>query len=116
MRNWLIIIGLLVLLLALGFFVFTSWILPKAAVKFVPVKWQNIPLGQKRITVHEYLDQPNGVSDSVETWQHELTSSKKYVLKIGYRQDSIAIKYRISYEVTFFGFANTTEVISDSIQ
>jgi hypothetical protein len=115
MKKWLIIIGLLLLLLMGGFFVFTSWIMPKAAVTFLPAKWQNIPLGQKRITLHEYLDQPDSVSYSTDLWRHKLNNTKQYILNVGYGADSTAINYNITYEVKVFGFINSTEVRSDSL-
>lgn len=116
MKKWLIIIGLLLLLLVCGFLVITRTIMPKAAKTFVPVKWQNIPLGQKRIVVHEYLGEPDSMLHNKDLWKHKLNNNKQYQLTIGYNADSIARHYLIVYEVELLGISNTTEVSSDSLR
>jgi hypothetical protein len=116
MKKWLIITGLLLLLLVTGFLVITKTIMPKAAKTFVPVKWQNIPLGQKRIVVHQYLGEPDSVFNNIDLWKHKLNNAKQYQLSIAYDGDTTAVKYDIIYEVKLFGFSNTTEVSSDSLR
>lgn len=115
MKKWLIIIGLLLLLLIGGFLSVIKLVMPKAAITFVPVKWQNIPLGEKRTVTYEYLGEPLLSESNKDTWEHRLNNSKKYILNIEYNADSAVKFYRIVYAINVFGFTDTTIVNSDSI-
>jgi hypothetical protein len=115
MRAWLIIIGLLMLLLIGGFLVVTRVVMPKAAVTFLPAKWQNIPLGQKRLVVYQYLGKPDSIAGNNDLWYNKLNESKQYDLLVSYNADSIAAKYSVTYKVNFLGFRNSTEVRTDSL-
>lgn len=115
MKKWLIIIGLLLLLFTAGFVVMLKVIMPKAAIAFVPVKWQNIPLGEKRIVLHEYLDKPLSVAKNTDHWEEKLGERKKYTLDIGYGPDSIAKNYSILYKIKLLGFSDVTTIKIDSI-
>lgn len=114
MKQWLVIVGLLLMLLVAGFFVATNMIMPKAATAFVPVKWQNIPLGQNRNIVWEYLGSPDSTSGATDWWQHRLNDSKKYWLTV-YYHDTVAKRYSIEYTVRLLGFHTCTEIRADSI-
>ena len=115
MKQWLIIAGLLLVLLAGGYLVFSKLIMPKAAEAFIPAKWRNIPLGQKRTVVYEYLGEPVKKGQVTDGWDQHINKSKKYVLLITFGQDSTAKKYGIHYEVEALGYTNVTNLSADSI-
>jgi hypothetical protein len=115
MRAWVVIIGLLSLLLIGGFLIAVKVVMPKAALTFLPGKWQNIPLGQKRMVVFGYLDKPDSTNGNNDTWYYKLNESKLYHLLVSYNTDTIAAKYSITYEVKFLGFSNSTELRTDSL-
>lgn len=115
MKSWLVITGLLLLLLVAGFFTVTKLIMPQTAVAFLPAKWQNIPLGQKRNVVQHYLGEPIVISPGKDEWRQQLNESKRYVLSIQYSPDSIARRYDIVYQFKLLFFSDAVKVKSDSI-
>jgi hypothetical protein len=116
MRKWLIIIGLLLLLFVAGYFAVFKFMVPKVAASFMPVKWQNIPLGQKRTVLLEYLGTPDSSISNNDHWQQKINEMKKYVLDVKYNEDSVAVVYNINYEVDLLGFVQRTQVLADSLK
>lgn len=116
MKQWLIIIILLLLLFTGGYFFLFRMVAPKAARAFIPVKWQNIPLGEKKAIVHEYLGEPDTVIAGKEHWEQKLSSIKKYMLDVEYRGDTIALSYQVTYQAEVLGFKQSTDVYSDTLK
>jgi hypothetical protein len=116
MKQWLIIIGLLLLLLAGGYFAAMKMTLPKAARAFIPVKWQNVPLGQSKRIVHEYLGEPDTVINGKEYWRQQLNSMKQYVLGVTYSGDTMSAGYRVVYEVEIMGMKQVMDVQADTLK
>src|SRR5688572_12028447 len=114
MKKWIIIIGLMMALLIGGYVVVFKLIVPKTAAAFMPVKWQHIPLGQKKTVMHEYLGTPLRKAGNIYQWEQKIDNRKRYVLDVTYN-DTIAIKYFVAYEVKVLGFIQRSEIKSDSI-
>jgi hypothetical protein len=115
MKKWIIIIGLMLALLIGGYVVVFKLIVPKTAAAFIPVKWKNIPLGEKRVIVHEYLGKPASRGIGRDRWFHRLSDHKWYGLFLQYDTNMTAKKYRITYTVSWWKDSKTIEVMSDSI-
>ena len=116
MKQWLIIIVLLLALFAGGFFLAVKLIMPKAAVTFIPAKWQNVPLRQHRNVVLHYFGEPDSTAGNTDIWKHKLSKAKQYSIVIDYDTASVARKYIINYEVVVLGYRSTTEIITDSVR
>jgi hypothetical protein len=116
MKQLLIIIGLLLLLFIGGYIAVIKVTMPKAARAFIPVKWQNVPLGQNKKVMHEYLGEPDTVINGREYWEQHLSSMKKYVLDVAYRGDTASASYRVIYEVEIMGMKQVTDVQADTLQ
>jgi hypothetical protein len=116
MKKWFIIIGVLSALFVGGYFAVFKTIVPKAASAFMPVKWQNIPIGQKRNAVHEYLGAPSIRDSNKDQWQQKINDLKRYVLEVTYNKDSVAINYDVAYEVEMFGIIQRSEISSDTLR
>ncbi len=86
------------ILIGLAYYFFFEIAVPFVAQTNIPIKWNNIPLGQNRIAVHEYLGKPR-----IEYWDikgDEWTKKAKrntIFLNIGYNNDTIATRYRIGF-------------------
>jgi hypothetical protein len=115
MKKWLIIIGLLLALFIGGYVVVFKLIVPKTAAAFMPVKWQHIPIGQKRVTVHEYLGIPLRKKGNTYQWEQKINDRKRYVLDVTYN-DTIAVKYFVAYEVQILGFMQRSEISYDTLR
>lgn len=116
MKKWLIIIGLLLALFIGGYVAVFKLIVPKTAAAFMPVKWQNIPIGQKRNAVHEYLGAPSVRDSNKDQWQQKINDMKRYVLDVTYSKDSVAINYNVVYEVEMFGLIQRNKISSDTLK
>jgi hypothetical protein len=116
MKKWLIIIVLLLLLLLGGFFFFVKTIAPKAAVVFIPIKWQNIPVGESKTVVLNYLGEPDTVIAATDHWEHKLNANKKYLLDIMYSGDTLCVSYKLTYNLNIFGFQQSTVIRSDTLK
>jgi hypothetical protein len=116
MKKWLIIIAVLLVILIGAYLAIFKMAVPKAAEAFIPLKWQNIPLGQSKTVVHHYLGEPDTVVNGKEYWEQHLNSAKKYVLDVEYLKDTISGSYRVNYEVEILGFNQATEVKSDTLK
>ena len=117
MKKWMVVAGLLAVLLVAGYFAIFKATVPSVAKAFTPLKWENIPIGEKRILVHEYLGLPDSVMPEKDLWFSPINDMKRYVLDITYQEDSIARDYSITYEVDLFGLKHESEVASyDSLR
>jgi len=115
MKKWIVIIGLMLALLIGGYVVVFKLIVPKTAEAFMPVKWQNIPIGQKKIAVSEYLGIPVRKNGNTYQWEQKINDRKRYVLDVTYN-DTIAIRYSVFYEVKMFGFMQRSEISSATLE
>ncbi len=116
MRKWLIIIGLLLALFIGGYLVMFKTVMPKVAVAFIPVKWKNIPIGEKRNIVHKYLGAPSVPNINKDQWQQKINDMKQYVLDVTYNKDSIAVYYNVAYEVEMLGVIQRSDISSDTLK
>ncbi len=114
MKKWIVIIGLMLALLIGGYVVVFKLIVPKTAAAFMPVKWQNVPLGQKKSVVGEYLGIPVRKNGNSYQWEQKINDRKRYVLDVTYN-DTIAIGYDVAYEVKILGWIQRSEIKSDSL-
>ena len=117
MKKWLIALLVISGILAGGYLLVFKLVVPKSAAVFVPLSWQRIPFGEKRGLVHEYLGKPERtLPGGTERWVQVLTDRKRYLLDIGYGADSIATRYRLSYEVDLLGFSHRSIILEDSLE
>lgn len=78
------------------------FIIPKAAAINLPYRWEQIPLGQKRVIAERFLGKATH-SDSTallikgEEWIAHRTNGN-YCLTIYYNQDTIADAYRLTFD------------------
>jgi hypothetical protein len=80
-------------------------IVPFAAKMNIPYRWQHIPLGQKRMAVHEFLGSPISNSNSWDIKGDEWSkrSNKNFVfLNVGYNADTVARRYRIGFVYNYW--------------
>lgn len=85
--------------LALVYYFFYEIALPYAAKANIPARWHNIPLGQKRMIVHEYLGLPSvGHSWDVKAdfWFRKVKKNSLH-LEIRYNMDTAAAGYKIMF-------------------
>jgi hypothetical protein len=115
MKNWVIIVLFLFLFLLGGFFFFIKTIAPRAAAVFIPIKWQNIPLGESKTVVHNYLGEPDTVIAANDHWEHKLNANKKYLLDIMYSGDTLCVSYKLTYNLNIVGFQQSTVIRSDTL-
>lgn len=115
MKKWIIIFGLMLALLIGGYITVFKLIVPKTAAAFMPVKWQNVPIGQKKNAVSEYLGLPVRKKGNSYQWEQKINDRKRYVLDVSYN-DTIAISYDVGYEVEMFGFTQRSEINSDTLK
>lgn len=99
-----LVIALLVLL-AFAIFV----IVPEAVSITLPYRWDNIPVGQKRFVLHQYLGEPAKSTSSLAEKNNEEWIAKRengeYVLTVFYNpKDSVATNYKLvfDYHLWFF--------------
>ena len=94
-KNFLILLASLLFLFIMYSFVF-NFAVPKSASFFLPVKWQHIPLGEKKMVVHAYLGKP--IKESISEDDFEIKAgNNNYVLQVAYDKDTIAENYAIFY-------------------
>lgn len=115
MRKWLIILLILMAVLSMGYYAMVKIVLPGAASAFVPVKWQNIPLGQQHRVFEQYLGVPDQRTGQNMQWISSLSANKRYLLNVEYAADGIAKEYSIVYETYFLGFRRHYPIRKDSI-
>lgn len=81
------------------------YIIPKTAALNLPYRWNQVPLGQKRLMVERVLGK-SAHGDSAfmkgEEWVAYRTNGM-YVLTVNYNQDTLATAYDISF-LYKFGF------------
>ena len=95
---------LIALLILFAFAVFV--IIPRAVALTLPYRWDNIPVGQKRFVVHQYLGEPikNNSSDTSEEWIAKRENGD-YKLTVFYNpKNSVASHYKLvfDYHLSFF--------------
>lgn len=103
------------LLLSAGYVLVFELIVPKASIIFAPAKWQNIPLGEKRQIIYDYIGMPGQQAKDGDTWEAHLKKNKKYILHISYKGDSTAVSCKLSYAVKLFWIEKITLIKSDSL-
>lgn len=98
-RKWLWIIGSLLIISLLLYWLIFSWVVPKTAAWTTPQKWRMLPLRQPKTIVHDYLGEPipdrNPQDSTYEEWAAG-SKGKRYFLRIAYA-DSVAVGYSIRY-------------------
>jgi hypothetical protein len=99
----------------IGYLVIFKIVVPRAASAFIPTRWQNVPLGQPKTVMHHYLGDPDTTINGKEYWEHEVTASKKYVLDVAYRYDSVSASYRVNYKIEWLGLEKLTELKSGTL-
>lgn len=79
-------------------FLYFETVVPYVAKANIPYRWQNIPLGQKRFVVHEYIGEPGIDAWNVkgDEWTKNVKANRVF-LNIRYNSDTIAIRYRIGF-------------------
>lgn len=93
--RWLIAFLFLAAFITAAYLLSFDFLVPRTAGFGVPKRWRNIPLGQTRESVHEYLGTPTGERAASELWNAG-TNTKQYQL-IVYFPDSVATGYSIRY-------------------
>ena len=84
-------------------------IVPEAVSITLPYRWDNIPVGQKRFVVHQYLGEPAKSSSSLAEKNNEEWIVKRengeYVLTIYYdAKDSVATDYNLVFDYRLWFF------------
>lgn len=91
-------------------------IVPFAAKANIPYRWQNIPLGQKRTVVHQYLGKP-----MIDAWDvkgdewNQRKNKNSIFLNITYNPDTTAKRYRIGFVYNYWFGKRTYILKRDSI-
>ncbi|HWB27811.1 MAG TPA: hypothetical protein VG738_20200 [Chitinophagaceae bacterium] len=97
--------GLIVLVCAcaliFGLIIFV--LIPRAAAITLPYRWGNIPVGQPKAVVHQYLGNPASSIPGTDTWRASRESGE-YELDLTYGTDSLAASYKLyfNYHLGFF--------------
>ncbi len=109
MKRKLKIVLIIVFLLAVSYYFTFELAIPFAAGTSIPPRWNNVPLGQKRSIVHEYLGDPVGGPQNSswdikgDQWRQNVKENTVF-LNISYDTDSTAKRYRIGFVYrTWFG-------------
>jgi hypothetical protein len=112
MNKWLIAVIVIVITLVVGYLAIFQWVVPNAARAFIPSRWQNVPLGEKKSMVHEYLGAPVNIHNGREHWEQRIGPAKKYLLDVEYRVDTLSAGYEVRYAVKILGFTHLSLVKS----
>lgn len=97
-RTWLFLIALLILVLGSYLFIF-SWLIPRAAMLTLPLKWRNIPLRQSKTIARAYFGEPAKKDSSAINISDQWNAGsigKAYQLRIDYT-DTAVTGYSIHY-------------------
>ena len=99
-----------------GYLLIFELVVPKIATLTIPRKWNRIPLGQPKNTVHAFLSEPNSslnlIDPFVDYWAGG-SKDKMYFLQIKYNLDTIATGYSIHYQLTN-GFVSKNYLIDSA--
>ncbi len=113
----LIIRSLIVTTILVGLWlIYFEAIVPFAAKANIPYRWQNIPLGQKRNIVHDYLGAP-----SINKWNikgdewNQRKNKNRIFLNVTYNPDTTAKRYRIGFVYNYWFGKRTYILKRDSI-
>ncbi len=81
--------------------------IPKAAALTIPHRWNNIPVGQKRSTLYQYLGKPINADTNFilkyDEWEARRENGE-YVLTVFYNNDTASNSYALifNYHAGFF--------------
>jgi len=97
------LIAVIVVLIGIAYWFVFELMIPFAAKANIPYRWQNIPLGQKRIVVHEYLGSPriNGAQLKGDQWSKDIKANKIFI-NVGYNSDTVASNCRIGFVYNYW--------------
>jgi len=98
--------GLLVLLCASALVccVMVFVIIPRTAALTLPYRWGNIPLGQPRTLLRQYLGKPaDTLTQNMDAWVAKRENGE-YLLNVTYNSDSSSTGYMLyfNYHLSFF--------------
>jgi len=96
--------GWVILLVAMLAICITAiyFIIPKAAAISPPFRWNQIPLDENRVLVHQYFGMPVDTSEaSTDKWI-ATRDNGAYILKIHYTKDSIADSYKLYFDYKLY--------------
>jgi len=79
-------------------------IVPRAAGISLPYHWANIPLGQPRTLVHQYLGKPSDTTQALTDGWVAKRENGDYQLTLTYNSDSVSTAYKLyfNYHLGFF--------------
>lgn len=100
-----IIIALVIFLLVMAGLKYLVYdiVIPKTAALTIPQKWRMLPLRQSRTIVHGFLGEPIPQKKATDSTYEEWGSGskgKRYLLRIGFASDTVAVSYAIHYHYT----------------
>lgn len=104
----------IIAVLACMWLIYFEAIVPFAAKVNIPYRWQNIPLGQKRMVVHEYLGKPLAEGVKGDEWNQRKNKNSIF-LNISYNSDTTAKRYRIGFVYNYWFGKRTYILKRDSI-